>query len=143
VARYSAFLDEKGLKEDLPRCGGRRLGDLLNALPDIRNRMWACCQPAVSRSLILVGWSIWLGIKWAEMGHASGRAQGMTGHSAFNCKCSGSTRPAIMLPPLTDRPTLSSKSRTRPVRLYVLQGLWDGRGFATNYVHAHAHGNDC
>jgi hypothetical protein len=136
VASYSAFpLTSKGLKEDFTLAvEGRRIGDLLNALPD---------QPAPDVGVLPAGGIAvsyhgrvvdLLGLNWAEMGHASGRRTGMPGHSAFNLQVFWKHPPAIMLPTLTDPAhPLIEKQTPGGFDLYVLQGLLDATRFRDDY----------
>jgi arabinofuranosyltransferase len=136
VASYSAFpLTIKGLKEDFALAvEGRRIGDLLNALPD---------QPAPDVGVLPAGGIAvsyhgrvvdLLGLNWAEMGHASGRRTGMPGHSAFNLQVFWKHPPAIMLPTLTDPAhPLIEKQTPGGFDLYVLQGLLNETRFRDDY----------
>ncbi len=136
LASYSAFpLTNKGLKEDFTLAvDGRRIGDLLNALPD---------QPAPDVGVLPAGGIAvtyhgrvvdLLGLNWAEMGHASGRRTGMPGHSAFNLQVFWKHPPAIMLPTLTDQAhPLVEKQTPGGFDLYVLQGLLNETRFRDDY----------
>jgi arabinofuranosyltransferase len=139
AASYSAFAvtnkEYKQFTEDFTIAWeGRRIGNLLNALPD---------QPAPDVGVLPAGGIAvsyhgrvvdLLGLNWVEMAHASGRRTGLPGHSAFNLEVFWKQPPEIMLPRLTDQANpLDEKQIPVHWELSLLHGLMNEKRFRDDY----------
>jgi arabinofuranosyltransferase len=134
AAGYSAFaVTNKELKEDFTLArDGRRIGDLLNTLPE---RPEVGVIPAGGIAVTYQGRVLdLLGLNWTEMAHASGRRTGMPGHSGFDLQVFWKHPPGLMLPDLMDPANpLNEKQTPGRFELSVLQGLMNEKRFRDDY----------
>jgi arabinofuranosyltransferase len=133
---YFAFAStNKDLKEDFTLAReGRRIGDLLNTLPD-QPLPQVGVLPAGGIAVSYHGRVVdLLGLNWAEMAHASGRRTGMPGHSAFDLQVFWKHPPDIVLPELRGQVhPLNEKQTPQPFELSVLKGLMNEKRFRDDY----------
>ncbi len=134
VASYSAFaFAKKDFKEDFTIAqDGRRMGELLNTLPDQPS---VGVLPAGGIALTYNGRvADLLGLNWVDMAHATGRRLGLPGHSAFNTDVFWKQPPEIMLPELIDEANpLIEPQMPGHWELSLLHGLPNEQQFRESY----------
>jgi arabinofuranosyltransferase len=135
LSSYSAFaISNKDLMEDFDLAAdGRRMGNLLNVLGDLRADVGVI--PAGGIAVAYHGRVLdLLGLNWPAMAHASGRRRGMVGHSGFDLDVFWKHPPELMLPELTKLTGPHNlKGTPANFELSVLQELMNQRRFRQEY----------